>query len=292
MRRQHPILAIAFAASLFFSSCSKLLEPLYVHLPGTEWVYELNGKRAYVHFDPDGTACVLQKDLLEGAVQENHGTYVCDGHRADILCSDGTTFNLIRTFTHLKNSKNKNMTRLSPQAPQKYDNLLWVGVDAGDLYVYYSGEEGKLTCVTFIVTEYVEGSPLSWEVKEVPYTVAGPALNVEGKTIWLFSEVMLADKRWHVTFPQPSGSGSSELEGSLWYYTQGKRDSPGLLVFDTGHSFSRIQVYSGTQLLFERGTYSLNGNTISMKLNGTLDACTISADNTFRFMERQYKRLD
>ena len=283
---------ILFTASLFFSSCSKLLEPLYVHLPGTEWVYELNGKRAYIHFDQDGTASVLQKDLETGAVQENNGTYTCDGHNADISCPDGTTFNLIRTFSHLKNSKNRNMTRLSPQMPTTLDKSLWVGVDRGDLYVYYFPSGNEVTRATFIVTGYAEGVPLSWERKTSPITLSSYAVTFDGKTAWLFSEVMLLDKRWHVTFPEPLGSGNESLAGSMWYYSQGTSSSPGIVIFDTGHSFSRVQIYSGTQMTFERGTYTMEGNSITMTLSGKSDNCTISADNTFRFMERTYKRLD
>lgn len=284
------IIIIAAAASL--ASCSKLLEPLYIHLPGTEWVYELNGKRAYIHFDLDGTACVLQKDLATGAIQENHGTYSCDGHRATISCEDGTAFNLIRTFTNLKNSKNKDMGRLTVQKPSQREQSVWVGVNDGDLYVYYFPNEDQLTLASFVVTKYEEGVPMSWEVKDMPFTAGNYIWTVDGNTAWLFSDIMLLDNRWHVTFPEPEGSGNSDLVGSIWYYMGGTSTSPGLLIFDTGHSFSRVQIYSGTQMIFDRGVYALNGDTLTMTLNGKSDNCTISGENTFHFMERTYKRLN
>ena len=239
MRRALTFIIIATAAAL--CSCSKILEPLYIHLPGTEWVYELNGKRAYIHFDLDGTACVLQKDLTTGAMQENHGTYTCDGHRATLSCEDGTVFNLIRTYTNLKNSKNKKMSRLPLQAPSERPYSVWVGVDSGDLYVYYFPDEERLSLASFVVTAYQEGIPLSWEVKDVPFTDGGRTWNLGDRTAWVFSDVMLVDKRWHVTFPRPEGSGDSALAGSIWYSLEGSSTSPGLVVFDTGHSFSRVQ---------------------------------------------------
>lgn len=283
------IIIIAAAASL--ASCSKLLEPLYIHLPGTEWVYELNGKRAYIHFDLDGTACVLQKDLTTGAIQENHGTYSCDGHRANISCKDGTEFNLIRTYFNLKNSKNKDMGRLTVQKPSQREQSVWVGVNDGDLYVYYFPDEEHLTLASFVVTGYQEGVPLSWEVQNVPFTPGEYTWTVGDNTAWLFSDIMLLDKRWHVTFPEPEGSGDSALAGSIWYSLEGSSTSPGLVVFDTGHSFSRVQVYSSTQILYDKGTYTLSGNTINLTLNGKQDNCTVSGD-MFRFMERRYKRLN
>lgn len=282
---------IIIATAVAFNSCSKLLEPLYIHLPGTEWVYELNGKRAYIHFDLDGTACVLQKDLATGAMQENHGTYTCDGHRATLSCEDGTVFNLIRTYTNLKNSKNKNMSRLPLQAPSERPYSVWVGVDSGDLYVYYFPDEERLSLASFVVTAYQEGVPLSWEVKDVPFTDGGRTWNLGDRTAWVFSDVMLVDKRWHVTFSRPEGSGDSALAGSIWYSLEGSSTSPGLVVFDTGHSFSRVQVYSSTQILYDKGTYTLSGNTINLTLNGKQDNCTVSGD-MFRFMERRYKRLN
>lgn len=286
------IIIIAAAASL--ASCSKLLEPLYIHLPGTEWVYELNGKRAYIHFDLDGTACVLQKDLTTGAIQENHGTYSCDGHRANISCKDGTEFNLIRTYFNLKNSKNKDMGRLTVQKPSQREQSVWVGVNDGDLYVYYFPDEEHLTLASFVVTGYQEGVPLSWEVQNVPFTPGEYTWTVGDNTAWLFSDIMLLDKRWHVTFPEPEGTGGdADLVGTFWYYTLGTSSSPGLMLFDTDHSFARVQIYSGTQIIFERGTYTLNGNTLSATLNGKTDICTVSSGaESFHFMERTYKRIN
>lgn len=278
---------------LGFTSCGKLLEPLYVHLPGTNWYYELGGKRAFVHFSDDGKATVLQKDDATGAVQENNGTYTAQGHNVDIYGADGTTFNLTRTFSNMKNSKNKNMTRFYPVS---YDNLagkVWAGVDMADVYVYYFKDGENLIRSAFTVTQYEEGVPYGWARQTIPYTLNGSSFTAGDKTGWLYSEVMLIDGRWHVCYPAPSGgSGSSELAGTVWFNKGGTSTSAGLLVFDSGYTFTRIQVAtSRTQFLFNRGTYTQEGNVLKMNLDGMLDVSTISG-NTFRFMERTYEILN
>ena len=104
---------------------------------------------------------------------------------------------------------------------------------------------------------------------------------------------MLIDGRWHVCYPAPSGgSGSSGLAGTVWFNKGGTSTSAGLLVFDSGYTFTRIQVAtSRTQFLFNRGTYTQEGNVLKMNLDGMLDVSTISG-NTFRFMERTYEILN
>lgn len=275
---------------LAFTSCGKLLEPLYIHLPGTEWTYELNGVQAYVHFDHDGSACVLQRELSTGYVQENSGTYISDGHNAIISCPDGTTFKMIRTFSHLKNSKNKNMSRISLRHYDSIDGMLWAGVDKGDLYVYFVPDGEHFFRASFVVTKYEEGVPLKWELETIPYTLSQYTFDCAGETAWLFSDLMLTDRRWHVYFPSQAAAGTSDLAGSLWYFAGGTANTPGLLVFDSGSSFVRIQVSSEIQFSYERGSYTSSGNSIVMTLNGMDDNCTISNDS-FKFMERRYQRL-
>lgn len=278
---------------LGFSSCGKLLDPLYVQLPGTNWYYELDGKRAFINFSDDGKASVLQKEPSSGLAHEINGEYTVAGHNVDIFGSDGTTFNLTRTFSHMKNSKNKNMTRFFPQS---YDNLagkVWAGVDRADLYVYYFKDGENLVRSSFTVTQYEEGVPYGWTKKTIPYTLNGNTFTSEGKTGWLYSEVMLLDGRWHTCFPAPSGgSGSAEMAGTVWIFKGGTSTSAGLLVFDSGYSFTRIQMAStSTAFLMNRGTYTQEGNVLKMNLDGLQDVCTVSG-NTFRFMERTYGLLN
>ena len=276
---------------LCFTSCGKLLEPLYVHLPGTEWVYEQEGKRAYISFGHDDSATVLQKDLTNGAVQQNQGTYVADGHSVVISCTDGTSFKLIRTFTNMKNSKNKNMSRIFPSSPSILAGTVWAGVDMSDLYIYFFEDEENLVKTAFTVTQYEEGVPYGWNKETLPYTRASGTVTADGKTGWLFSDALLTDGIWHVTFPALSGSGNSDLAGTVWYNLNGTSTSAGIIIFNTGFSFIRVQVVnSKTQFLFEQGTYTKNGAVVTMTLNGIQDNCTIQSDGSFRFMERRYSQ--
>ena len=278
---------------LGFTSCGKLLEPLYVHLPGTNWYYEQDGKRAFVHFEDNGKASVLQKTIITGAVQQNQGDYVADGHSVVITCPDGTTFKLIRTFSNMKTSKNKNMTRFFPVSYDGVAGKVWAGVDMADLYVYYFKDGENLVSAKFTVTQYEEGVPYGWKIENIPYKLNGCTFTAGGKTGWLYSELLFADGIWHTNYPTPSGgSGSADLAGTVWVNRNGTSTSAGILIFDSGYSFTRVQVWnSKTQFMVERGTYTKEGNILNMKLDEMKDVCTITG-NTFRFMERTYGLAD
>lgn len=281
----------AFAILLFAVSCGRILEPLYIHLPGTEWVYEQDGKRAFVSFGHNGDASVLQKTILTGQIQQNQGEYVADGHSVVITCPDGTSFKLIRTFGNMKNSKNKNMSRYYPTS---YDNVagkVWAGVNMSDLFIYYFKDGENLVRASFTVTQYEEGVPYGWKVETIPYTLNGYSFTADGKTGWLYSEMLFADGIWHTTYPTPSGgSGVSDLAGSVWVNRNGGSTTAGILVFDSGYNFTRVQVLaSKTQYTIDRGTFTQNGNVLTMKLGDIQDVCTITG-NTFHFMERTYGR--
>ena len=276
---------------LGFTSCGKLLEPLYVRLPGTNWYYEQDGKRAFVQFVDEGKASVLQKTIITGQVQQNQGDYVADGHSVVITCPDGTTFKLIRTFSNMKTSKNKNMTRFFPVSYDSVAGKVWAGVDMSDVYIYYFKDGENLVRATFTVTQYEEGVPYGWKVETIPYTLNGCTFTVGGKTGWLYSEMLSADGKWHTNYPTPSGgSGTSDLAGSVWVNRSGGSNTAGILIFDSGYNFTRIQVLnSKIYFSIDRGTFTQNGNVLTMKLDGLQDVCTITG-NTFHFMERTYGR--
>ena len=276
---------------LGFTSCGKLLEPLYIYLPGTEWYYELDGKHAFVHFGHDGQASVIQKNLSSGATQENYGEYEADGSHVYINCTDGTSFKLIRTFSHMKNSKSKNMTRIYPASYSSVAGTVWMGVDMSDLYIYYFKDENTLLRAAFTVTMYEEGVPYGWNLETLPYTLDGTTFTAGEYTGWLFSETLFADNRWHATYPAPAGSGTSDIAGTIWSCVNGSSSSAGAVIFDSGYSFTRVQVVnSKTQFLVERGTYTKNGAVVTMTLNGKQDNCTINGER-FTFMERTYATL-
>lgn len=266
---------------LGFSSCRKILEPLYIRIPGTNWSYELDGKRAFIQFSYDDKATVLQVDLSNGAVQENNGTYTTLGHRVDIVGEDGTTFNLTRTFSHLKNSKDKNMTRFFPVSHSSLAGTVWAGMDMADMSIYYFKDEENLRKAVF---------SNGWTVHTLPYTLNGGTFTVDGETGWLYSEVLSMDGMWHVSFPAPGGEGeSAEMAGTLWIHRAGAL--AGAIVFDSGHSFTFVQAAADNRFIVERGTYSKSGDVLTMRMMDQQSTCTVSG-GTFSFMGLTYKLAD
>ena len=281
--------AILVTAGLLFAvSCGKLLEPLYVHLPGTSWFYEQDGIRAYVHFGDDVNASVLQKTVTPGTVQQNNGSYVAGGHNVVVTCPDGTEFKFIRTFSHLKTKDSKNMSRYSPQSYNTVEGKVWAGLNAADLFICFFKDGENLVRAGFTVAQYEEGVPFGWKTETIPYTLNGSSFTAVGETGWLYSEMLFADGIWYTTYPTPDGSGASDLAGSVWVNRNGGDSSAGLIVFDSGYSFTRVQASNtGNQYRLERGTYTREGDVITMKMNGAQEDCSLSG-NTFRFLGLTY----
>lgn len=262
-------LLTALLAVLPLCQSCQLFDALYISLNGTCWFYEDGTQRAIVSFGPQDQMSVVQRDNSNGALQCMHGTFTTKGHSVYLNATDGTGKKLTRTFTHLKNSKNKNFTRLQRQSQKSVGNGVWSTVENRDLAVCYFKDASSA-----LFSEYTAGA---WSSKTLPYTLAGSELTLGASRVALFPEVLLLEHRLYLRFPSPDGSGESEVAGTMWLCPVGGA-APYLLIFDTGYSFTRIAVAGTSLVQVFRGTYTQSGQTLTMNLDGTTKVCTIAND--------------
>ena len=276
---------IALATLLTALSCSKMMEGLYIGISNTTWTYTLAEQRAFVHFGTDGRATIVQRSTGNGAVQFTNGTYSVDGHAVDVVSDEGTTNRLVRTFSHLKNSKNKNFSTFSPQAYSSMDYTVWTSLRQDVFRMAYFTPDGTIKHARFKNVRHEEGVAYGWDKWDSPYTLNGSHLDMGTESGILFDEVMLVDDVWFMHFQVNENSGQSTLTGTMWtYQTSGY---PGIIVFDTNNSFTRVLLSSRILYQVTRGTYTQEGNTVVMNLDGKTDTCVIAGDR-FTFMEKTY----
>ena len=97
---------LALSVLLLSVSCGK--NGLYISVDNTCWEYTLDDQTAWVCFQDDEQASIVQANYGSNNYQTMHGTYVVDGHRVEVTTGSKLT-RLIRTFSHLKNSSSKNI---------------------------------------------------------------------------------------------------------------------------------------------------------------------------------------
>lgn len=266
------------------------LDFLYVSLPNTSWVYELEQQRAFVHFGADADVCILQRSSENGAVQFINGTYTADGHAVDILDeAGGSKTRLIRTFSHLKNSKSKNFSSFRPQDYESLENCVWTSIKQDNFRLIYCMADGRAKEATYANVRHEEGVPFGWEQTSALYSVTGSHLVIGRESATLFPEVMLMDDVWFMHFPVNGDKGEAAVKGSLW--TLQTSGYPGIIVFDTNSSFTRVLLGSRVLYQVSRGTYSQNGNVLTMTLDGKTESCQIGGDK-FTFLGKTYSLFE
>lgn len=266
------------------------LDFLYVSLPNTSWVYELEQQRAFVHFGADADVCILQRSSENGAVQFINGTYTADGHAVDILDeAGGSKTRLIRTFSHLKNSKSKNFSSFRPQDYESLENCVWTSLKRDNFRLIYCMADGRAKEATYANVRHEEGVPFGWEQTSALYSVTGSHLVIGRESATLFPEVMLMDDVWFMHFPVNGDKGEAAVKGSLW--TLQTSGYPGIIVFDTNSSFTRVLLGSRVLYQVSRGTYSQNGNVLTMTIDGKTESCQIGGDK-FTFLGKTYSLFE
>jgi len=268
-------------------SCN--IDFLYISLPNTSWVYELNDQRAFVHFGTNERATIVQRSTENGAVQYNNGTYTADGHAVDILSDEGTSNRLVRTFSHLKNSKNKNFSSFRPQDYESLENCVWTTIKQDNFRLIYCMSDGHAKEATFSNVRHAEGLPYGWEQTTKYYSQTGSHVAIGQEVGTLFPEVMLMDDVWFMHFPVNEDKGTSAVKGSFWTYESS--GYPGIILFDTNSSFTRVLLSSRVLYQVMRGTYTQDGNVLTMTLDGKTESCQI-IDNTFTYLERTYSLFE
>ena len=262
---------------------------LYVSLPNTSWVYELNDQKAFIHFSPNGRATILQRSSKNGAVQFTNGTYTASGHAVDVLGDDGTSHRLIRTFSHLKNSKSKNFSTYRPQDYESLENCVWTSIKQDNFRLIYCMADGRAKEATYANVRHEEGVPFGWEQTSALYSVTGSHLVIGRESATLFPEVMLMDDVWFMHSSVNGDKGEAAVKGSLW--TLQTSGYPGIIVFDTNSSFTRVLLGSRVLYQVSRGTYSQNGNVLTMTLDGKTESCQIGGDK-FTFLGKTYSLFE
>jgi len=275
---------IALLAVLSCALSCQLLEDLYVRLPNTSWTLEVDSQRAFVYFS-DERSSVLQRNISTGAVQVLNGSYSAEGHAAVVSGDNGNSVKFIRTFSHLKSSGNKNFSSLRTKTVQTLDNTLFLTLEKNNFHVLYFNPSGDVRKASFKNVVREEGVPYGWEGTTMPFQVSGSQVSWGEERGVLFPEVMLVDDVWYFHYPINQDEGNSRLCGTMWTYrTNGY---PGILVFDTNSSFTRILLSSNVLCYVFRGTYSLEGDVLTMTLDGKQERCPLGTDS-FTFMEKTY----
>ena len=114
--------------TLLFGLTSCRMDSLYIQIPGTNWSIEQGNQRLMVHFGDERFASI-QRNNETGGLQVTNGTYTTKGHSVAVTADhDGSIHKLVRTFSHLKNSSNKNFSSFWPEAPETMENTVWTTI--------------------------------------------------------------------------------------------------------------------------------------------------------------------
>lgn len=282
---------IIITAVLLSVSCKKMMEPVRVQMPGTYWLYSTEDQTARVAFPDDVHVSVLQWDLATGTCQAQHGTYTTDGHRVEVTGENWDDILFVRTFTHLKNSKtNKNLTPLSTVSHDNLAGSVWTTMVNDNLNIVFFDHDGTCLDASFPNANHKEGYPYGWEWARKDYSLSGSQLMVgTGIKATLFDDFMLVDTLAVLrSAPSVEAQATSALSGTVWTYDTAA--FPGLIVFTSGNTFTRILAASRINYQFLNGTYQLSGTELTMTAGDVKETCQLSADR-FTFFEKDYVKV-
>lgn len=277
---------LALSVLLLSVSCGK--NGLYISVDNTNWEYTLNDQSAWVCFRDDEHASIVQANYGSNYFQTMHGTFIVDGHRVDVT-TDSKFTRLIRTFSHLKNSSNKNFTPLSPLAPERVEGSLLVYLQDKNLRFTFLSPDKKYRQGLFKNVTHQEGIPYGWEWKSGPWSCSGNLLEAGDfkGTFFRGDLLVMASAAAPLVSTSKVTSGTSSLAGSVWTYQTSSY--PGFIIFQSATEFSRILVSSENIFSILQGKYSVKENSLefvtdSKELNET---CALSG-NMFTYLEKTY----
>lgn len=281
------LLTVLLAAT----SCGK--NGLYINVDGTFWTIVSGTQQAWPCFLDDTHVCLVQVNRDGKMYQNLDGTFVVDGHRVKVTNTNNTTNLFVRTFSHLKNSSNKNFTPVSSGAPSQTDGTLWVTTVDNTVHVLFL-YKGDYLSGTYENITRKEGFEYGWNWDSGTYQATGSRVTLttpDGTAVngTFFDRSLLAVQ--NIAFPLVSTAtaleGRSSLQGTLWEYESS--GYPGFILFTSATEFTRILLASNTIFSYLTGTYTLKNNSLefhtdSQELNET---CTIE-DGAFTYLERTY----
>lgn len=269
-------------------SCGKNgTDGLYISVDNTCWEISNETLVAWPCYIGDELATIIQYNKAYDAFQVMNGTYSLDGHRVDVAAEQAVL--MIRTFSHLKNSSNKNYIRIQPSAPESMGGSLWATLRNNDFHLVYHRQDGTFMAGTYANAVHKEGIPYGWSWKTGSYSVNGNQYVAgDDKGTFFGNKFMVLDS---LAVPCVSTiadtEGTSSLKGTLWTYVSS--GYPGFILFSSATEFVRVLVSSNIVYSVLRGEYKLKGNSLEFKtdseeLNRT---CTVS-DGRFTYLDKTY----
>ena len=288
MRRYLYILA--FLLAVMATSCGK--KGIYLYVGGSVFKIQEEGQLAYVSFPDDDFASVVQVNTTQGGFQTMNGTYTAKGHNLDLALGENS-LHLVRTFSHVKNSKNKNLTPVKPMAPDQLAGSVWAVLTANNFFFSYFRPDGHFTSGRYYNVSHREGIPYKWMWSIDPYTVNGNQITSGGVSGTFFEGQLLMLQTLsvpHVTSLAGNASFTrSDLTGTVWTGYNGIY--PAVVIFTSDTEFTRLVVSSDIVFSWLNGTYELNGSSLTMRVGELSDECSI-ADGTMTFFERKYSWVE
>ena len=276
----------ALCALLLTLSCGK--NGWYINIDGTYWSITSDTQEAIPCFVDDTHASIIQINLVNKYYQTQHGTFSLDGHRVEID-ADNTEIRFTRTFSHLKNSKNKNFSSMYAGAPSQPVGSVWATQKDADLLFTYLGPDGKYLSGTYANMTRKEGIDYGWSFTGGTYAVNGSHITTDKATGTFFGGKVLSWDTYSVPLVSVSAlpEGSSSLEGTVW--TLQSADYPGFILFTSATEFTRVLSLSNIVFGVLSGTYTLKGNSLefttdSQELNRVV---TLEGDR-FTYLEKTY----
>lgn len=271
-------------AALMVSSC--IVDPLYIRMSGTYWSYSKDEQTARVCFEDDYHTSVLQyveSGNSYGSTQAIHGTYTTDGHQVLLSGNNWTNdIKFVRTFSHLKNnSTSKNLTPLKPQSYSGLGGSVWASMVNGDFEVAWFSSDGKCNHAVYKNVPREEGKPYGWQWHESDYTINGNQLCYGDKSATLFEDFMVIDTLAVLrAAPVTDDSATDALTGTFWtaLFQNGNNILPGAIVFNGTGTFTRFIVASEIVYQARTGSYTFNGESITLTLNDKEETCPLGGD--------------
>lgn len=277
-------------AILFLSLTSCHKDFLRVGLLDNSWKIVVDDQFAYAHFFNEDRAVTLQTNQTSGANQIVHGSYTTDGHRIDIAGDNGVNNQLVRTFSHVKTSKNKNFTPTYPARFTSVEGSVWSSIKGGDYMMFFFRPDGQVTQATYENIARKEGFPYGWSREELTYTLDGTHLEVGDQLFTLYPEIMTSATTAYLIDGMPViAAGTSSLSGTIW--TCNSSTYPGFIVFVTGQRFVRVVMANESQYVHSIGTYSIAGKKINVTIGDAQETVTIS-NGQFTLFERSYQLFE
>ncbi len=274
-------------------SCGKNgTDGIYISVRNSCWQIAIENQVAWPCFIGNDIASIVQVNYELGAYQIMNGSYTVDGHRVRVAAESSVL--MVRTMSNLKNSSNKNFTRLAPEAPSSLEGTLWVSMRDYEFNFVYHGEGGEYLSGVFYNFARREGLPYGWDWEVGTYAVNGSqyVLEEENGTFYGDKFMVLDNLAIPRVHKARSLTGTSSLKGTVWTLQQGS-GYPGFILFTSATEFVRVLVNSNIVFVVLEGTYNLEGNSLELETSAEelCRTCTIE-NGKFTYLQRTYALSD